>query len=633
MHVDEPIGAPAGRDRDRLRDAVRPGGRGPGRRRRRARQRGPRVRARRDRGRAARRPAAAAAGLGAAGPVGLPRRAARRGARGGRGQRGRRRGRRRHRHRLHRLHGAAHAGRRHAAVRACRSGATGRTRTSSSGSTTPRSRRPTGSTRWRTSAASRGSAATAAGCPRSGSWPRACSCSRRTRRSTPRRERWVEAADWIVWQLCGRYVRNVCTAGYKGVYQDGHYPSRDFLGALDSASSTSSTTRSSSRWAPLGSAAGGLSEEAAALDRPARRHRGGRRQRRRARDRCRRRGPSSPAQMLMVMGTSTCHVMNARRAGRGARHVRRGRRRHHARDCGATRPARAAVGDIFAWWVRTGVPPAYAERAAAAGVGLHEYLTGLAARQAGRRARAGRAGLAQRQPVGAGRPRAVRAGRRADPGAPGRRTSTGRCWRPPRSAPGRSSRRSRPRGAGARAGRRRRADQERVPHADLRRRDCGGRCRCIESAQGPALGSAIHAAVAAGAYPDVAGRRRGDGRRSAGRVHPGRARADALRRAVRGVPRRCTTTSAAGGNDVMHRLRRASATAQPRVRPDDADRADQRPSVDRARHEVAPCTPSWSATAWSPGPRATCPARVPGADLFVIKPSGVAYDELDAGRR
>jgi L-ribulokinase len=31
-------------------------------------------------------------------------------------------------------------------------------------------------------------------------------------------DRWVEAADWIVWQLCGNYVRNACTAGYKGIY-------------------------------------------------------------------------------------------------------------------------------------------------------------------------------------------------------------------------------------------------------------------------------------------------------------------------------------------------------------------------------------------------------------------------------
>src|SRR5699024_926781 len=37
-------------------------------------------------------------------------------------------------------------------------------------------------------------------------------------------ERWVEAADWIVWQLCGSYAPNACTAGYKGIYQDGSYP-------------------------------------------------------------------------------------------------------------------------------------------------------------------------------------------------------------------------------------------------------------------------------------------------------------------------------------------------------------------------------------------------------------------------
>ena len=40
-------------------------------------------------------------------------------------------------------------------------------------------------------------------------------------------------ADWIVWQLCGRETRNACTAGYKGIYQDGRYPSEDFLRALD----------------------------------------------------------------------------------------------------------------------------------------------------------------------------------------------------------------------------------------------------------------------------------------------------------------------------------------------------------------------------------------------------------------
>ena len=48
-----------------------------------------------------------------------------------------------------------------------------------------------------------------------------------------RAERWIEAADWIVWQLCGREVRNVCVAGYKGIHQDGRWPSEDYLRALD----------------------------------------------------------------------------------------------------------------------------------------------------------------------------------------------------------------------------------------------------------------------------------------------------------------------------------------------------------------------------------------------------------------
>jgi len=39
-------------------------------------------------------------------------------------------------------------------------------------------------------------------------------------------DHWVEGADWIVWQLTGRYTRNACTAGYKGIRQDGKYPSR-----------------------------------------------------------------------------------------------------------------------------------------------------------------------------------------------------------------------------------------------------------------------------------------------------------------------------------------------------------------------------------------------------------------------
>ena len=69
--------------------------------------------------------------------------------------------------------------------------------------------------------------------PPSGSSPRRCRSARRTPEIYAALERWIEAADWIVWQLTGVETRNACTAGYKGIYQDGHYPSADFLAALD----------------------------------------------------------------------------------------------------------------------------------------------------------------------------------------------------------------------------------------------------------------------------------------------------------------------------------------------------------------------------------------------------------------
>jgi L-ribulokinase len=46
-------------------------------------------------------------------------------------------------------------------------------------------------------------------------------------------DRWIEAADWIIWQLCGVETRNACTAGYKGIYQDGATRPPEFLAALN----------------------------------------------------------------------------------------------------------------------------------------------------------------------------------------------------------------------------------------------------------------------------------------------------------------------------------------------------------------------------------------------------------------
>jgi L-ribulokinase len=76
-------------------------------------------------------------------------------------------------------------------------------------------------------------------------------------------ERWVEAADWIVWQLCGTYLRNACTAGYKGIHQNGTYPSREYLAALNPAFEGFVEDKLEHEIGRLGDRAGGLTADAA----------------------------------------------------------------------------------------------------------------------------------------------------------------------------------------------------------------------------------------------------------------------------------------------------------------------------------------------------------------------------------
>ena len=180
--------------------------------------------------------------------------------------------------------------------------------------------RPTASTRSPTSAASRGWRATAGGSPPSGSSPRRCRCSRRTRRSTTRMDRWIEGADWIVWQLCGAETRNACTAGYKGILQDGRYPSRGLPARARRALRRLRRRPSSRRrCSPLGARAGGLTAAGGRRGpgcpraSPSRSATSTRTSPRRPRRRV------EPGQMLAVMGTSTCHIMNGDDARRGAR--------------------------------------------------------------------------------------------------------------------------------------------------------------------------------------------------------------------------------------------------------------------------------------------------------------------------
>jgi L-ribulokinase len=248
-----------------------------------------------------------------------------------------------------------------------------------------------------------------------------------------RMDHWVEAADWIVWQLSGTYVRNACTAGYKAVRQDGAYPSADYLAALHPDLTGFFAEKVEQPIAELGALAGRLTAEAAGwtglpegiavavgnvdahVTAPAA-------------------ASIEPGQLVAIMGTSTCHVMSSQSLGEvpGMCGVVDG---GIVEGLWGYEAGQSGVGDIFGWFVEHSVPPAYVEAAQAAGRSVHEHLTELAAAQA-----VGEHGLValdwhsgnrsvlvdhELSGVVVGLTLATRP-----------RTSTGRCWRRPPSAPG-----------------------------------------------------------------------------------------------------------------------------------------------------------------------------------------------------
>ena len=195
-------------------------------------------------------------------------------------------------------------------------------------------------------------------------------------------DRWIEAADWITWQLTGIETRNACTAGYKGILQDGVHPDEAFLAALNPAF-TAFTEKLEREVLPLGARAGSLTARAAALTglpegiavcvgnvdahvtAPAA-------------------GAVAPGRMVAIMGTSTCHVVNGPAVAEAPVPP------EAAGMCGVVdggitaghwgfEAGQSGVGDIFAWFVESFVPPALHEQAAARGLGLHELLTEQAA--------------------------------------------------------------------------------------------------------------------------------------------------------------------------------------------------------------------------------------------------------------
>jgi L-ribulokinase len=314
-----------------------------------------------------------------------------------------------------------------------------------------------------------------------------------------RTELWVEGADWIIWQLCGTYVRNVCATGYKAILQDGHFPSEDYLRALDPRFGDF-TDKLAGPLGQLGARAGSLTAEAAEwtglpegiavavgnvdahVTAPAAR-------------------AIEPGQMLAVMGTSTCHIMNGDVLG------------EVPGMCGVVdggvvpglwgyEAGQSGVGDIFAWFVDNAVPPAYHDAARAAGVDLHTHLSELAGRQ-----RVGQHGLVVLDWHSGNRSILV------DHELSGLIVGLTLATRPEdiyralleatafgtrKIIEAFESAGVQVRSLTAAGGLIRNPVLMQI-YADVTRRHI----HLIESEQGPALGSAMHAAVAAGAHPDI----------------------------------------------------------------------------------------------------------------------------------
>ena len=191
-------------------------------------------------------------------------------------------------------------------------------------------------------------------------------------------ERFLEAADWVVWQLTGEEKRNSCTAGYKAIWSKSEgFPPKEFFKALDPRLENVIEEKMTRTIVPLGDKAGGLTAQAAAwtglkpgtavaianVDAHV----------------------SVPAstvvdtgKMVMIMGTSICHMV----LGKEAKIV--------PGMCGYTEDGiipgffgyeagQSCVGDHFAWFVENCVPEAYQQEARSRGMDIHALLEEKAA--------------------------------------------------------------------------------------------------------------------------------------------------------------------------------------------------------------------------------------------------------------
>lgn len=186
-------------------------------------------------------------------------------------------------------------------------------------------------------------------------------------------DRFMEAGDWLVWQLCGNPCRSNCAAGFKSFWEEGKgYPSEQFLGKLNPAFASFAQEKLRDEPAFVGQTAGklltiwagrlgipeGIPVAVPIIDAHA------------SMAGC---GIADAGKLLMIIGTSTCHILLDRdkRAVPGINGVVKngiieGLYAYEAGQC--------CVGDSFSWYMDNCLPESYICQAHKEGKSLHEFL-------------------------------------------------------------------------------------------------------------------------------------------------------------------------------------------------------------------------------------------------------------------
>ncbi|MET4637600.1 ribulokinase [Mycetocola sp. 2940] len=207
--------------------------------------------------------------------------------------------------------------------------------------------------------------------------PKALQVFEEARNVFERTERFIEAQDWITWQLTGTESRSAQAAGFKANFrvEAGGYASASTLDALAPGFSAL-LDRLSTEFSPAGAQVGSLVPAwAEALGLPA----GiavatGSMDAQVTMVAC---DATAPGRMVLVMGTSVCNLLLSE-TGRPVAGVAGVVRDAIIPGTWAYEAGQAGIGDMFGWFVRNSVPASYVEQATSLGIDVFSHLESLA---------------------------------------------------------------------------------------------------------------------------------------------------------------------------------------------------------------------------------------------------------------